>query len=524
MNGIDIGIDLGTTFSCVAYINDDGIPTVISNSDNDLSTPSVVWFDGKNAHVGKKANLRKMIAPLHIHEFIKRDMGKPVEHKPDLYSEDDVEVSIPAPYEINGFKYGAEGMSAIILRKLKKEAVRFFKKIRKIEESMDERDVDIGAVITVPAYFGDKERQKTWLAGHVAGLNVKGIINEPTAAALTYGLSQKENTRIMVFDLGGGTFDVTILEMNRGEAIVKASDGVHTLGGKDWDEVIQRHIYEEFYKKNKKEIPPDKGFDIQQNALEAKFALSESEETTISLSMEQGDLDIRLYCTAPKSELTENDFDMDIERAFYFNERSSDLLSLCRTICKRIVDKAGLTWGDIDEILLAGGSCRMPMIPEMLSELAGRNIRRHVKGFSYDTAIAMGAALYGKQKGCVKDVVSHSIGVKYVHEGRHLIDHIILKNTHLPLRAERRYIGGPNTVLDVYEGESEHPDECIRRGHIPLYDIDGHVTITMEVDVNGIIKVFANPPGVKLVIKGDEIDDQRTKELRERVQAVVINL
>ena len=194
------------------------------------------------------------------------------------------------------------------------------------------------------------------------------------------------------------------------------------------------------------------------------------------------------------------------------------------TISKRIIDKTGLTWGDIDEILLAGGSCRMPMIPEMLSELAGRNIKRRVEGFNYDTAIAIGAALYGKQKGCVKDIVSHSIGVKYVHEGRHLIDHLILKNTHLPLRAERRYIGGPNAILDVYEGESEHPDECIRRGHIPLHNIDGHVTIRMEVDVNGIIKVFANPPGVKLVIKGDEIDDQRLKELLERVQAVVINL
>lgn len=528
-----IGIDLGTTFSCVAYIDDEGIPIVIPNSDRKETTPSVIWFDGKNAYVGEKANLRKQIAPMHISEFVKRNMGKPVEIPPGLYSDDDPNSPETAPYLINGFKYGAEGMSAIILRKLKKEAVRFFKNIGKIDKDMDERDVDLDAIITVPAYFGYKERQKTWLAGYAAGLNVKGIINEPTAAALTYGILKKEDMRVMVFDLGGGTFDVTILEMKRGEAVVKTSDGVHTQGGKEWDKIIEQHIYEEFYKKNGKEIPPNKHFEIQQKALDAKFALSESNEVTISISMEEGELDLKLYRSAPKSIDITNDLDMDVESPFYFDERSSDLLSLCRTITKRIIEKAGLTWGDIDEILLAGGSCRMPMISEMLSELAGRDIKKQIDGFSYDTAIAIGAAYYGQQKGCVKDVVSRSIGVKCaqdvqdVQDGRHFIDYIdylIKKDTHLPAYAERRYRGGPNTVLEVYEGESTCPDECIRRGRISLHDINGPVIIKMEIDVNGIIKVIAEPPGAELVIRGDAIDDQRLNELRAMVQSVIINL
>lgn len=521
-----IGIDLGTTFCCVAYIDDYGNAKVIPNSDGFDTTPSVIWFDGKNAYVGKKANDRKETSsPQLIYEFVKRDMGKPAELSHGLHLSNDTDAIETAPYEINGFKYGADGMSAIILRKLKKEAIRYFKRFKKLDDNVEERDMELNAVITVPAYFGDKERQMTWAAGYAAGLNVIGIINEPTAAALTYGFSRNENSRILVFDLGGGTFDVTILEVRHNGCNVVASDGANTLGGKDWDEVIQQYIYAEFQRRNNREIPPDKGFDIQQKALKAKFDLSESEETVVTISDENGDTDILLWREAPKDKGIKK-FDRSGGDGFYFDRRSSSLLSQCRTICKRIIESKYQQWGDIDDIILVGGACRMPMIGKMLEELTGKSIKRHIDGFSYDTAISIGAALYGQQKGLVKDVVSHSIGIKYVQDGKYLIDYLIKKNTHLPLCAERRYIGGKNAVLEVYEGESIHPDECRCRGRIPLYDIDGHVTIKMELDEHNGLRVIADypPHRIEKKFEGEEINDQRLKELRSKVQSVVINL
>lgn len=527
-----IGIDLGTTFCCVAFIDDNGVAKVIPNSDGEMTTPSIIWFDGKNAYVGKKAGELKSIPPFTRppnFEFIKREMGKPVSIPSDLYSEGDPHAPIPAPYEIRGFRYGADGMSAIILRKLKKDAIRYLKKIKKIEESLEERDVQLDAIITVPAYFGDKERQMTWAAGYAAGLNVAGIINEPTAAALTYGFTIRENRQIMVFDLGGGTFDVTILKTGNICDVI-TSGGARDLGGIDWDEMIEQYIYSEFYRRTNRELPTEKSFEIQRKALQAKFDLSENEETIVTISTDERDIDIVLYRSTPEYEGVKRFARSD--NKFYFEERSKDLLSLCRAISEKTLKQAGekfereLTWGEIDEILLAGGSCRMPMIPKMLEELTGKKIKRRIEGFSYDTAIAIGAALYGQQKGRVKDVLSHSIGVKYVHDERHLIDHLIKKDTHLPVRAERRYIGGPNVVLEVYEGESVHPDECIRRGKIPLNDIDGHVTVIMELDEHNVLKVIADypPHRAEKKFEGEEIDDKRLKELREKVQSIVINV
>lgn len=522
-----IGIDLGTTFSCVAYVDDNSTARVIQNSDKKDITPSIVYFDGKNAYVGEKANIKKTVAPTHVYEFIKRNIGKPIEIPQGL---DEMDAPSPAPYEVNGFKYGAVGMSAIILRKLKKEAVNFFKKIKKIEPSLDEKNIQLDAVITVPAYFGDKERQETKLAGILAGLNVIGIINEPTAAALTYGFSRRDNCKIMVFDLGGGTFDVTLLEMNKGEATVIASDGAHALGGKDWDEVIQNYICSEFYEINNRSIPDEKIFDVQQKALEAKFELSEKEETVVALSMEEGELDAKLYRSILKSEGMgfEMEMEMDSARLFYFDERSSSLISLCRTICLGIMEKANLNWGDLDEIILVGGSCRMPMVSDMLEELSGRKIKKHIEGFNYDTAIAMGAALYGHQKGRVKDVVSHTIGIEYVQHGRSYVEHLIKKNQELPVRVEKRYRAPANAILNVYEGESIRPDECILRGRIELDNSDGYVTIILEADANGILHVTADyaPQGRKTIQLVNDLDsyDKNFAQLREKIQAITINL
>lgn len=167
----------------------------------------------------------------------------------------------------------------------------------------------------------------------------------------------------------------------------------------------------------------------------------------------------------------------------------------------------------------------MPMISDMLEKLTGKKIRKHVSGFEYDTAIAIGAAHYVQQKGLVKNVVSHSIGVKYVKDERYLIDHLIQKDTPLPVQVERRYKGGPKTVLEVYEGESVHPDECTRRGRIPLHEVDGQVTISMELDEYNVLRICANYPPHKVEKKfdADEIDDARLKGLQKKIKTINVN-
>ncbi|MEJ7768878.1 MAG: Hsp70 family protein, partial [Chitinophagaceae bacterium] len=222
-----VGIDLGTTFSCMSYMDEHGLPKVIKNVDSQDSTPSVIWFDGKLEYVGKKANDRKLQANSPIYEFVKRDIGKEPGHR----------------YVINGYNYGACGLSAIILKKLRMEAFNFFKKKGWLSQEDTMRSLTIPAVITVPAYFGDKQRYETRLAGIAAGFDVTAIINEPTAAALTYGIDLNHSQLILVFDLGGGTLDVTILEIKDGDARVIASDGADQLGGKDWDAVIEGYLF-----------------------------------------------------------------------------------------------------------------------------------------------------------------------------------------------------------------------------------------------------------------------------------------
>ncbi len=533
-----IGIDLGTTYSCCAYIDEHGRPIVIPTAEGDLTTPSVIWFDGTSAEVGRRANARKMVPPaLHIYEFVKRDIGKPVEIPPHLYEEDDPDIPIAAPYEIGGFRYGAAGMSAIILRKLKRDAIRWLKRQKKIDSEIDERQLELDAVITVPAYFGDKERQETKLAGYAAGLNVIGIINEPTAAALSYGMMSHPNARIMVFDLGGGTFDVTILEMAENDAIVLGSRGHSALGGRDWDRLIETFIYDAVQARTGRPLPESAGFDVQQRALEAKYALSEADETTVFLNAGGTDVDIRLFRERPED--IADTLDMSEDRAsheFYFEERSLDLLMQCRVLCEaalRGVDIAQpwggtrkMDWSDLDEIILAGGSCRMPMVGRMLERISGRKVRRQSNGFDYDTAIAIGAALYGRHRHRVRDVVSHSIGVKVIQEKRMLIEQLLHKDSPLPAHAEKVYRAGPRAVLFVYEGESTSPDEAVLRGRLELENGEGNVTVSMTMDVNGVLAVSADypPAGKQLVELRNELFalGPRVVPLREKVQSLAI--
>jgi molecular chaperone DnaK len=519
----------------MAYVDDQGQPVVIPSSDGQPTTPSVVWFDGRQAYVGKKANDHKLVSSTNIFEFVKREMGKPVEVPPGVYAPGDPRALNTAPYEVDGFRYGPAGISAILLRKLKKEAIRHFRKLGKLDPDVDEKTLELDAVITVPAYFGDIERQQTRLAGYAAGLNVTAIINEPTAAALSYAGGNPGDQRVLVFDLGGGTFDVTILEMQGGEARVVTTAGDNRLGGKDWDELIEGHLYYAFEARTGRSIPDHRGFEVQQKALQAKLTLTEEEQTTLFLAMEEGEAELTLHRAAPPGD--ELGLEMDDGSLFYFEERAWELLNRCRVICESALARSQvqlpgggtrpMEWRDLDEIILAGGSCRMPMVARMLERVSGRRIRRHIEGFDLDTAIAKGAALYGQHRRRVVDVLSHSVGIKVMQDKRYRVDHLLRKDTRLPARVARTYRAGSGAELEVYQGEQDDPELCIQRGRVDLTNQEGQVEIVMEADADGILRVTAEHPQGRQVLEIENdlyMYDARALPLRNRVQSLHINL
>lgn len=533
-----VGIDLGTTFSAISYVDSLGQPQVIPNSSGALVTPSVVCFNGREAWVGERANARKLTVPADVYEFVKRDIGKPIHSTRAVYDDQQADVRDEAPYEIGGYRYGAAGLSAILLRYLKKQALRHFRKLELTAET-DDTQVALPAVITVPAYFGEKERRETRLAGYAAGFDVVGIINEPTAAALAFGLMRREDQTILVFDLGGGTFDVTVLRMVGGDAIVLATRGDNALGGRDFDELIQRHLLEEARRRTGVEVDESAGFEIQRLATEAKHALSENESHTVTFSHAGQDLDIVLYRTPPRG--PEYDEDLlsggDGAGPFYFEERSSSLLHHCRALCESVLEGVTIDamsgprsarWSDIGEVILAGGSCKMPTVAAMLEKLTGRRIRRRIEGFSYDTAIAVGAALYGTHRERVRDVLSHGIGVKLIRNGREQVDFMMRKDSRIPQVVERTYRAAERAILEVWEGESEEPDECTRRGALELDNLEGQVKISMAVDEDGCLRVSAEYPPFgrkETEIRNDLFDFRsRAADLHHRIRALTINV
>jgi molecular chaperone DnaK len=526
-----LGIDLGTTYSCVAYM-DGGSPTVIPNADGAPTTPSVVCFDGTEAWVGESANLRKEVAPQQIIEFVKHKMGQPVEVPPNLYSPD---APTAAPYEIGGFKYGAAGISAIILRKLKQDAITHFKRIGRLSQEIEEQNLDLDAIITVPSYFGDRERDNTLLAGYAAGLNVVRVINEPTAAALAYGMDLNEDQVIFVFDLGGGTCDVTILEISGGDTRVITSSGNNELGGRDWDELIQAFLWKEFQKRTGEQIPPSRSFYVQQKARTAKLELSEQDRTEVHLRVPTGEVRTSLHRRPPE---THSEYGMDGDGQFYFEERAESLLQRCRSLCTQALDDAvfctpdgrerPMDWDDIDSVVLAGGSTRMPMIADLVESVTGRRIDAHYQNFDHETAIAKGAAIYGTTNGTVQDVAAHSLGLEVIVDGESIIDHLIKKDTPLPVEAERTYKAGPNAHLYVYEGESTNPyDHDHRRGELALDNESGEVTVRFHEDESGFLRVEASyPPGVteEVAIRNKYYtQNDRALPLRDQVQSIWIN-
>ncbi|MGW2697976.1 molecular chaperone DnaK, partial [Streptomyces sp. NPDC001296] len=362
-----VGIDLGTTNSVVSVL-EGGEPTVITNTEGARTTPSVVAF-AKNGEVlvGEVAKRQAVTNVERTARSVKRHVG-------------DQSWRFPDSGTIDGKKYTAQEISARVLQKLKRDA----------EAYLGEDVTD--AVITVPAYFDDSQRQATKEAGEIAGLNVLRIINEPTAAALAYGLDKENDQTVLVFDLGGGTFDVSLLEMGEGVIEVKATNGDTHLGGDDWDQRVVDHLVKQFKNGYGIDLSQDKMAvqRLREAAEKAKIELSSSSETTINLP----------YVTAS----SEGPLHLDekLTRA-QFQQLTADLLDRCRNPFHQAVKDAGIKVSDVDHVILVGGSTRMPAVTDLVRELTGKEPH---KGVNPDEVVAVGASLQaGVLKGEVKDVL-----------------------------------------------------------------------------------------------------------------------
>ncbi|MGW4599410.1 molecular chaperone DnaK, partial [Streptomyces sp. NPDC004457] len=362
-----VGIDLGTTNSVVSVL-EGGEPTVITNTEGARTTPSVVAF-AKNGEVlvGEVAKRQAVTNVERTARSVKRHMGDHAWRFPDQG-------------DVDGKRYTAQEISARVLQKLKRDA----------EAYLGEDVTD--AVITVPAYFDDAQRQATKEAGEIAGLNVLRIINEPTAAALAYGLDKENDQTVLVFDLGGGTFDVSLLEMGEGVIEVKATNGDTRLGGDDWDQRVVDHLVAQFRNNYGVDLAKDKMAvqRLREAAERAKIELSSSSETSINLP----------YITAS----AEGPLHLDekLTRA-QFQQLTADLLERCKAPFHNAIKDAGIKVSDIDHVVLVGGSTRMPAVTELVKELTGKEPH---KGVNPDEVVAVGASLQaGVLKGEVKDVL-----------------------------------------------------------------------------------------------------------------------
>ena len=459
-----IGIDLGTTNSCVAVI-EGGEPVVIPNAEGARTTPSVVAF-GKTGErlVGQVAKRQAITNPDRTVSSIKRQMGS------------DYKVTI------DDKKYTPQEISAMILQKLKTDAEAY------LGEKVTE------AVITVPAYFTDAQRQATKDAGHIAGLEVKRIINEPTAAALAYGIDKEDDQKVMVYDLGGGTFDVSIIEMGDGVQEVLATAGNNHLGGDDFDQRVMNWIIEEFKKSNGIDLRGDKMAmqRLKEAAEKAKIELSGVTSSDINLPY------ITVDATGPKH------LELTLTRA-KFNELTADLVESTMGPVRQAMSDSGLSTSEIDKVLMVGGSSRIPAVQEAIKKFIGKD---PFKGINPDECVAIGASLQagvmgGEVKGLLLlDVTPLSLGIETMGG---INTKIIERNTTIPVKKSQIFSTAvdnqPSVEVHVLQGEREFAKDNKTLG---VFHLDGimparrgvpQIEVTFDIDANGIVHVSAKDLG-----------------------------